>query len=91
MVLGFLLYEAVDLVFHVTKIGYNGIVYGYSALFTKEKENSIIEINEESMVRIQELERKVNFLEELLHKRCDLLEDKLSVASTSSFQNLDSL
>ena len=76
MVFGFLLYEAVDIVFHLTKLGYNGIAYGYSAVFPGKKENSIVEINEESMVRIQELERKVEFLEELLHKRCDLLEHK---------------
>lgn len=84
MVLGFIIYEAFDIVYHIGKIGYNGIKFGYDSIFSPNKERNDVNINEESMVRIAEMEKKIAFLEELFDKRYNHMIEKVDTLSSTS-------
>ena len=63
MVLGFILYEGIDLTYHAVKSTYNGLYYLYN-WNTNTNNNNIIDISQN---KIHELENRVEELENLLY------------------------
>jgi hypothetical protein len=67
--IGFILYEVVDVVYHIGKLGFNGIYYGYKYYKGENNnentnnENTNNEQNEFYLDRIKKLEDKINQLE----------------------------
>jgi hypothetical protein len=71
MVLGFLLYESIDLAYNIGKITFNGITYSYNWYYgiTSDILNNKINADE---IKLQIAEKKIQELE----KRILALEDK---------------
>ena len=70
MVLGFLLYESIDVIYNVGKITYNGITYTYNWYYglTPEDLNNKIIYDEQKLSlaekKIKELEKRILLLED---------------------------
>jgi hypothetical protein len=79
--IGIIIYEAADILFHVGKIGYNCIEYGLSIIYGKQEEsrehnNEYVELY---IKRIEELEERLKKLEE----------DKLNAIADEFDKNID--
>lgn len=63
--IGLILYETADIVFHVSKIGYNCVLYGVNMIYGNEKlkEDKHNEENVDYRKRIEELEKRLEHLE----------------------------
>jgi len=70
MVLGFLLYEAVDFVWHFGKITYNGSKYVYDWYYEVPTPDDI------EISKLKELEDKILHIEDLLIKSNELKQIK---------------
>lgn len=64
MVLGFVLYEAADIVYNVSKIGYNSVVGVYNWYY--QIEDPLVAEQKKETKRIEELENKIDKLSEIL-------------------------
>lgn len=70
MVLGFLLYESIDVIYNVGKITYNGITYTYNWYYglTPQDLNNKIIYDEQKLSlaekKIKELEQRILLLED---------------------------
>jgi len=65
--LGFILYEAVDVVYHIGKLGFNGIYYTYKYYKGDDNSNDKSYIDDTDISdkeRIRKLEEKIKLLEE---------------------------
>lgn len=58
MVLGFILYESIDLVYHVGKIGYNTVSGAYNWYYGTQEENK----------RLKRLENKIDKISKLFEE-----------------------
>jgi hypothetical protein len=79
MVLGMVLYEAVDIFYNVSKIGINTVKGVYNWYY--EIEDPVIALQKKESQKIEELEDKINKLSELLvnsniRERMLLIKDK---------------
>ena len=70
MVLGFLLYEAVDFAWHFGKMTYNGSKYVYDWYYEVPTPDDI------EISKLKELEEKIIHIEDLLTKKNELKELK---------------
>ena len=66
MVLGFILYEATDIAYNVTKISYNSVIGVYNWYY--EIEDPMVKQLREENKKMQELENKIDKLSEILVK-----------------------
>ena len=66
MVLGFIVYEAVDVVYNVGKIGYNSVTGFYNWYYSVETPE-VIERKKE-MDKIEELENKIDKLSKMFNE-----------------------
>ena len=66
MVLGFILYEGIDLTYHAVKMTYNGLYYLYN-WNTNTNNNTNNEIIDISQNKIHQLENRIEELENLLY------------------------
>jgi len=64
--IGFVVYEAIDLVYHAGKLGYNGLYGMYKWYYGISSENDVSE--EEYKKRIEELENHIEGLESKYQK-----------------------
>lgn len=63
--LGILIYETADVLFHLGKIGYNCISYGIGLMYNKNEPTKEIELDniKSYEARIEELEKRLEQLE----------------------------
>jgi len=75
MVLGFIVYEAADIAYNVSKIGYNSVIGVYNWYYEIEDPLVVQQKNENK--KIEELEKKIDKLSEILVK--SNLKEKINI------------
>ena len=69
MVLGFVLYESIDLAYNVLKLGYNGVTGIYYWYYQEPEENTVESREQEILIEMTNLMSKLEELQKELKDR----------------------